>query len=64
MSQSSLAKILKNEMRFTLQHIFNIIITMDISPEGLFSLNGENFVIFPKHLIPIILTRELSANNI
>lgn len=38
-SQSSLSKILKGEMRLTLQHIFKICNALDISPEELFSLD-------------------------
>lgn len=38
-SQSSLSKILKGEMRLTLQHIFKICVALDISPEQLLSLN-------------------------
>lgn len=37
--QSSLSKILKGEMRLTLQHIFKISTALDIMPEELLSLN-------------------------
>ena len=38
---SSLSKLLKGEMRLTLQHIFKICKALDISPEDLLSLNKE-----------------------
>lgn len=40
-SQSSLSKLLKGEMRMTLQHIFNICMALHIQPEDLLSL-GKN----------------------
>lgn len=40
-SQSSLSKILKGEMRLTLQHIFKISLALDIAPEQLLSLNPQ-----------------------
>lgn len=39
--QSSLSKILKGEMRITLQHIFKICKALDITPETLLSVNNE-----------------------
>lgn len=47
-SQSSLSKILKGEMRLTLQHIFKISIALDITPEELLSLKTKNFDGSPK----------------
>lgn len=38
---SSLSKLLKGEMRLTLQHIFKICKALDLSPEDLLSLNKE-----------------------
>lgn len=40
-SQSSMSKILKGEMRLTLQHIFKICIALNITPEDLLSINKE-----------------------
>ena len=40
-SQSSMSKILKGEMRLTLQHIFKICIALNITPEDLLSLNTD-----------------------
>lgn len=40
-SQSSLSKILKGEMRLTLQHIFKICLALDVSPEELISLTPK-----------------------
>lgn len=40
-SQSSLSKILKGEMRLTLQHIFKISLALDVSPEQLLSLSQK-----------------------
>ncbi len=42
--QSSLSKILKGEMRLTLQHVFKICNALDIEPEDLLSLN-QNLVL-------------------
>lgn len=39
--QSSLSKILKGEMRLTLQHVFKICTVLDISPEDLLSLDKD-----------------------
>lgn len=39
--QSSLSKILKGEMRLTLQHIFKICTALNIAPEDLLSLNKD-----------------------
>lgn len=43
--QSSLSKILKGEMRLTLQHIFKICIALDISPQELFALDKDLSVV-------------------
>ncbi len=40
-SQSSMSKILKGEMRLTLQHIFKICIALNIAPEDLLSVNKQ-----------------------
>lgn len=40
-SQSSMSKILKGEMRLTLQHIFKICIALNITPEDLLTINKE-----------------------
>lgn len=42
--QSSLSKILKREIRLTLQHIFKISKALDITPEALLSLNNDNLI--------------------
>lgn len=43
--QSSLSKILKREIRLTLQHIFKICKALDITPETLLSINNDNSIL-------------------
>lgn len=40
-SQSSLSKILKGEMRLTLQHIYKICVALNIAPEDLMAINKD-----------------------